>query len=304
MSIILGQQLIRFYEEYSSLDVTFTKDVVKAIRLVPKQVYLKCLGYQWPCIIYSSSMVSAKVIVNAKLGIQTIAQKANNMVHLRFSLLSDKPDPVSFFVSAKIASALPYGTSNPGLNILALTFTQRPADDLISALGALLEANINSKKRKEERIILTPEIMEKLGLKAKETTLYVENVPRKGIIRDLSFSGAKIIIAGVAKFMVNKAVVIHLESENMADPLVIEGTILRFEPVEGRKDISAFAIQFKEESIPIRYKIIINDYLRQQKHKPAAPQQKPLMENPLPPPPADPPAEKNESAAPTEQQKP
>jgi hypothetical protein len=56
--------------------------------------------------------------------------------------------------------------------------------------------------------------------------------------------------------------------------------------VEGRKDISAFAIQFKEENVPIRYKIIINDYLRQQKHKPSASQQKPVVENPLPPPPA------------------
>ncbi|MDR1627020.1 MAG: PilZ domain-containing protein [Spirochaetia bacterium] len=300
--MILGQQLIRFYEEYSSLDVTFTKDVVKAIGLVPKQVYLKCIGYQWPCIIYSSSMVSAKVIVNAKLGIQTIAQKANNMVSLRFSLLSDKPDPVSFFVSAKIAGALPYGTANPGLNILVLTFTQRPADDLISALGELLEANVNSKKRKEERIVLTPEVMEKMGFKAKETTLFVEKVPRKGIIRDISFSGAKVIIAGVAKFMVQKNVVIHLENEHSPEPLIIEGTILRFEPVEGRKDISAFAIQFKEEGVPLRYKIMVNDYLRQKKHKPAAAaQQKPVVENPLPPPPPDaspeappPPAEKKD----------
>ncbi|MDR1315620.1 MAG: PilZ domain-containing protein [Spirochaetales bacterium] len=287
MSIILSQHLMRFYEEYSSLDVTFTKDVVKAIGLVPKQVYLKCVGYQWPCIIYSSSMTSAKVIVNAKLGIQAIAQKANNMVNLRFSFLSDKPDPVSFFVSARISGLLPYGAANPGLNIIALTFTHRPADDLISALGELLEANVNSKKRKEERIVLTTEVMEKLGLKAKEITLSVESVPRKGIIRDLSFSGAKVLIAGVAKFMVDKTALLHLEPEDSAEPLILEGRILRFEPVEGRKDISAFAIQFKEESIPIRYKIIINDYLRQLKHKPSAVQQKPPVENPLPSPDPD-----------------
>ena len=119
MAIILSQQLTRYYDEYSSLDVTFTKDVVKATRLVTKQVFLKCLGYQWPCIIYSSSMLAAKIIVNAKLAIQDIAKKANNVVSLRFSFQTDKVDPVSFYVSCRVAGFTPYGAANPGLNIIA-----------------------------------------------------------------------------------------------------------------------------------------------------------------------------------------
>jgi Tfp pilus assembly protein PilZ len=288
MAIILSQQLTRYYDEYSSLDVTFTRDVVKATRLVTKQVFLKCLGYQWPCIIYSSSMVSAKIIVNAKLAIQDVTKKANNMVSLRFSFQTEKVDPVSFYVSCRVAGFAPYGAANPDLNIIALNFTQRPADDLIYALGELLEANVNSKKRREERIILTAEVRKKMGVKAKETTLVVQGVPRKCIIRDLSFSGAKVIIVGMAKFMVGKDALMHLELEENNEILNLEGSILRSEPVEGRKDISAFAIQFKDASIPIRYKVIINDYMRQMsKHKPfvsAAQPPGPIAENPLPPP--------------------
>jgi Tfp pilus assembly protein PilZ len=289
MAIVTSQQITRYFTEYSTLEVTFTKDVVKALQLVTKQVFLKCLGYQWPCIIYSSSMVAAKIIVNIKSAIQEITKKANNVVSLHFSFQSEKNDSVSFYVSAKISGTSPYGAANPDLNIIALTFTQRPADDLINALGELLEANVNSKKRKEERIILTADVMRKIGIKAKETTLLIQNVLRKGIIRDLSFSGAKVIIMGLAKFMLNKDVIMHLELEDTPEILNIEGTILRFEPVEGRKDISAFAIQFKEAGIPIRYKLLINDYLRQAKRKDfSAPQpsaESQIPQSPLPPPP-------------------
>ncbi|MDR3201215.1 MAG: PilZ domain-containing protein [Spirochaetales bacterium] len=299
MSILLSQQMTHYYDEYSSLDVTFTKEVVKATRLVTKQVFLKCLGYQWPCIIYSSSMTSAKIIVNAKLPIQEITQKANNMVSLRLGFQqTEKNDPVIFYVTARVTGFAPYGATNPDLNIIALTFTQRPADDFIAALGELLEANVNSKKRKDDRIILTSDIMTRMGLRAKETTLLVQEVPRKGIIRDLSFSGAKVIIVGVAKFLVNKDVLMHLEMED-SEPLKIEGTILRFEPVEGRKDISAFAIQFKEAALPIRYKLIINDCLRQlSKHKSfSSGAQKPAPQNP-PPPKKEPKAEAEKPAQP------
>ncbi|MDR1933744.1 MAG: PilZ domain-containing protein [Spirochaetales bacterium] len=310
MSILLSQQLTRYYDEYSSLDVTFTKEVVKATRLVTKQVFLKCLGYQWPCIIYSSSMVSAKIIANAKLAIREIAQKANNMVSLHLSFQAEKTDPVSFYINTRVSGFTPYGAANPDLNIIALTFTQRPADDFIAVLGELLEVNINSKKRKEERIILTSEVMTKMGLKVKETTLLIQGVPRKGIIRDLSFSGAKIIIAGVAKFLVNKDASLHLEMEE-GESLQIPGTILRFEPVEGRKDISAFAVQFKDEAVPIRYKIVINDYLRQiSKHKSFSsaaqqtPAPKPVVENSLPPPPEEPAAEAGQPRQPPPAEKP
>jgi hypothetical protein len=264
MSIITSQQISKYHEQYAPIEVTFTKEVIKAVQLVSKQVFLKCLGYQWPCIIYSSSMIGAKIIANMKSSIQEITRKSNNIVSLRYSFQrSEKGDPASFYVPAKIAGYAPYGPQNPDLNFVSLSFTQRPADDLIEILGTLLEANINSKKRREERIVLTADTMRKIGIKAKETTLMIQGVPRKGIIRDLSFSGAKIIIFGIAKFLIEKDILIKIELENSSEAIGIHGSIIRHEEVEGRKDIAAFAVQFQEEKIPMQYKLIINDYLKQ-----------------------------------------
>ena len=39
--------------------------------------------------------------------------------------------------------------------------------------------------------------------------------------------------------------------------------IVRYEDVEGRKDLTAIAIDFDEQSIPMTFKMHINDYLSQ-----------------------------------------
>ena len=143
---------------------------------------------------------------------------------------------------------------------LSLSYTQRPPDNLIEVLGSLLEASMNSQKRSEERILINPASLKKLGIPNKETVVFVENVPRKGILRDLSFSGAKIIIVGVAKFLVDKVVQLKLDLEEKS--LRISGKVLRFEPVEGRKDLAALVILFDKENVPMEYKMIINEYLK------------------------------------------
>ncbi len=264
MSILTSQQISQLFEQYGETEITFTKEVSRAIRLAGKQVFLKCLGYQWPCIIYSSSMVGAKVIVNVKSSIQDVTRSANNLVSLRFGFQrDDKLDPIAFHVASRITGFTATGPQNPDLNFAAITFTQRPPDYLIAALGTLLEANANSQKRRDERVLLTDEVMRKLGLKAKEITLFVQGIPRKAILRDFSFSGAKLIILGVPKFLIGKEVILRIEMEDTTEVLDIPGTMLRHEPVSGRKDIAAFAIQFQENRVPMRYKLMVNSYLSQ-----------------------------------------
>jgi hypothetical protein len=268
MALTTTQQITSYYNKHMSTEVTFTKDVIRALKLIPKQISLKCLGYQWPCIIYSSSMTGAKTIVNAGDNFQQTINQAKNMVSLRFSYaMSEKADPISFFITAKVAGVRPYSQEKSELSFVALSYTQRPPDDLIKMLGELLEANNAYQKRKEERIIITPDVIRKTGIKAKDITVDVQGVPRKGILRDVSFSGAKILLIGVAKFLQNKPVSIRLEGNEPEEIMNIEGTIVRTEEVEGRKDIAALAIKFNEEKIPVSYKIRLNNYLKQVKQK-------------------------------------
>lgn len=263
MGYATSQQLARYHELYNSIDVTFTKEVIKATGLIPQQVYVKALGGQWPCVINSTSMTGAKIITGMKSGLYDKIQQGNTSVSLRFSFLNqDKPEPMSFFVAAKVAGVNQYAGS-PDLVLISITYTQRAPDDLIETLGALLEANINSAKRKEERIIINPDSMRKLGITQKETLIFIQGIPRRCILRDLSFSGAKVIMVGLAPFLLDKEVVLRVDIDEPRTAIGVHGKIVRTEDVENRKDLVALAIQYHEGKVPMAYKMHINNYLSQ-----------------------------------------
>lgn len=264
MSITTSQQIAKWYELYKNIDVTLTKEIVKATGFDPRHVYLKCVGEQWPCVVYSTSFVGAKIVASSKSVLIEKIKKANNLVSVRFSFhFEGKSDPVSFFVAGKAAGFAPYAQGGGDLQFINVQYTQRPPDDLIEIIGRLLEANINSTRRREDRILLSPDAMRKIGLLSKETVVFVQGVPRKCILRDLSFSGAKVIIVGLAKFLVGKACLLRLELEEPRESLDVQGSIVRYEDVEGRKDLAAIAIHFDEALVPMSYKIHINEFLGQ-----------------------------------------
>ncbi|MCA1951169.1 MAG: PilZ domain-containing protein [Treponema sp.] len=272
MGVLTSQQITKYFERYRTISVTFTKEIIHATGLVTQQVYLKCLGEAWPCVIYSTSFEEAKVIINTKSGLYGKLQQANNLVNLRYSFrISNKTDPMFFFVSCRVSGSAPYQGS-PDVSMLTLQFTQRPPDDLIEIMGRLLDANINSAKRRDERILITPEAIRKLQITAKEIVVYLQGVPRRCILRDISFSGAKIIMVGVAKFISDKDIILRLDFDDPRESLMIPGKVVRIEDVEGRKELIAVAMHFNENQVPMNYKMRINDYLNQVRTEPKAEQ--------------------------------
>ena len=266
MALVTGQQISNYYKQFGDVEVAFNKEVIRATGLQTRNNLIKCKGAYWPCFVYSSSMRQAKIVANVKEDFHKKLQEANNLVSLQFTFRdSDKGNPLILHFSAKLGGIAKYGEESSGLSLLTLTYTQRPSDDLIIILGRLLESNLNSQKRKEDRVIINDQIIRRIGLKSKNIIVVIDGIPRKALLRDLSFSGAKLIIAGVGKFLVNKAVLMKLEETETDAVFNLMGKVLRFEPIENRKDIASIAIQFQENLIPIEYKLFFNDFLTRQR---------------------------------------
>lgn len=266
MAVSTSQQIARYYQQYSEVEVAFTKDVIKATLLNPKQVFLKCSGYQWPVVVYSASMTGAKVIANMNPALSDAIRKANNMGSLRLSFLQrDKVDPLAFFVAAKVAGFTQYGKEKPELYFVTLSYTQRPPDDLIEILGRLIDANANAARRKDERIPVTADSARQLGIGHRDARVYIDGVPRRCIVRDLSFGGAKVVMLGLAKFLVNKQAVLRMTVTETGEELEIPATVVRFEAVEGRSDIAAIALQFDQENVPMKFKLLLSGFLNSRK---------------------------------------
>lgn len=267
MPVTTSQQLSNYFEEFSGTEVTFTKEVIQATRLNPSGVHLRCLGDQWPCVVYSSSMTSARIIANLQPSLNETLRKANNSVSLRFSFSEpDKPEPMSFFVKAKTAGFTPYGKEKPSLYFANLTFSQRPPDDLISIIGGMLEAKENSKRRAEWRLPLSAAIVKKIGIVLNRTWVTSDQGRKPAILRDISFSGCKAIVADASDKSLNKRVTVNLTFQEPDEVFEIAAKVCRLDPVDGHEDIAVVGFQYDEERIPMAYKLRINTVIRSQRN--------------------------------------
>jgi hypothetical protein len=261
MGVLTGQKIAVLYDRFKEIEVTFTKELTQVTGLLTQQLHLKCGSEIFPCVLFSTSFQSAKVIANVKSGLLNKLQRANNAVSLRFCFRNvEKTDPVTFFVSSKVTGSTPYKGSDD-VFLLGIQFAQRPPDDLIEIVGRVLDANMNSTKRRDERIPLTPETLRKCKLASKETAVFIQDVPRRCILRDMSFAGSRLIMIGVAKFLVDKEAALRFDFDDPRESFLVKGKFARAENVEGKKEMVVLAMEFDEAVVPMGYRIRINEYL-------------------------------------------
>jgi hypothetical protein len=66
---------------------------------------------------------------------------------------------------------------------------------------------------------------------------------------------------GVAKFLLEKEASIRIEFNDPKEVYTIKGKFVRVENVEGKKEMVALGLNFDEATIPMGYKIRLNDML-------------------------------------------
>lgn len=261
MSLANSHQIAKYYDFYRDKEIIFTKANLKALRMDPRQFYVKCNGGQWPCIINSTSLQMAKILVGTSSGVYAEIQKAEALsLSIRYCFLDSNGDPIQFFVNCNVVDIRPYEGSSE-LVIVTLFFNQRPPDDLIERLGEFIEVNENFKTRKEERITINNNTLKILGIQKEESVVFIADVPRRCILKDLSFGGARIMTVGIPKFLINKKIDIILLFNETNEKIKIPGVIKNADFFPGRKDIAVVHIQFDEEEIPMSYKFHINGYI-------------------------------------------
>ena len=260
MSSASSQQLIRYYEQFRETDVTFNSQVIAATGLDPHQTHLKIGGTQLPCVVYSVSMVGARIIANVTPRVSERIREAGGLVSLRFGFHPpEEQKPIFFFAAARVGAFSPYA-SRRNTVFVNLEFTGRPPDDLIEIVGQLVEVGIAAKRRREERIILTRENLQRLGMEDRGTALSVEGRRCRAIIRDVSFGGAKILLAGSASELLNRRAILTVQFKGLDEAVEISGEIIRVEDVQGRPDIVAVAVRY--DKVPMPYSLRLNQFLQ------------------------------------------
>ena len=266
-SIVTNQQINDFYNKYRENEILFTKDITRSLRMDPRQVYVKCAGSQWPCIVNSISFQQAKIIIGTNGGaFHQITKEDAPPTNLRLCFIEPDNQPLFLYVTCRVTDVTPYMNSQE-LAIITLSYTQRPSDDFIYKLGSLIDAKEGFVYRKEERIILNEETKRILGINKKETIVCIQNVPRRCILYNVSFTGAKVVVLGLAKFLLEKNCVIRLLFDDPSELIDVKGVIVSANQVPGRAELVEAGIKFDENQVPIAYKMRINDYLSNKRKK-------------------------------------
>ena len=265
MPLPSSQLISRYYDLYRDKEITFTKETLHYLRIDPRQIYIKCAGGQWPCIINSTSFQYSKIILGVGSGaIAEIKKKPDMPVQVRYCFIQEDNTPLSFFVTGHVTQIFPFKETNE-LVIITISFTQQPPDDLILRMGQFIDTNENFTNRRDERIIINKDIVRRLNLEKEETIINVSGVPRRCILRDLSFGGCKVMCMGVPKFLVNKDSDLKLTFIEPQVSFNIPGIIKNAESLEGRKDICLISIAFNPEQVPMQFKVLINQFLTNNK---------------------------------------
>lgn len=211
-------------------------------------------------------MTHAKIICEAKPEIIKNFQDYSNNVSLRFVFLTpDGKDTVAFFVSSKVNTISAVEAKKSQLILVSLEYTQKAPDDLIEKLGFVLESNINATRRKSERLVLTDESIHKIDLVSREAFIFIQSIQRRCILIDISFSGVKLVLVGIANFLVGQEATVKFDFESPQTTIGVKGKIIRAEHIDGRKDLIAIAIGFHENEIPLIYKVHLNKFFSQHK---------------------------------------
>lgn len=265
MPLPSSQLISRYYDIYRDKEITFTKETLHYLRIDPRQIYIKCAGGQWPCIINSTSFQLSKIILGVGSGaIAEIKKNPNMPVQIRYCFIQDDNTPLSFFVTGHVTQISPFKGTNE-LVIITISFTQQPPDDLILRMGQFIDTNENFTNRRDERIIINKDIVRRLNLEKEETIISISGVPRRCILRDLSFGGCKVMCMGVPKFLMNKDSDLKLTFTEPQVSFNIPGIVKNAESLEGRKDICLVSIAFNPEQVPMQFKVLINQFLTNNK---------------------------------------
>ncbi|GMO59749.1 MAG: PilZ domain-containing protein [Termitinemataceae bacterium] len=293
MGSLPKQKIDAYYTQFKSIPVTFTKEIILVTGLQPKEVSIKCASDFFPCVIYSTNFEEAKVVANIKSGIVDKLKDTNNSASIKFSfVIPATSEHVAFLVPVHVGASMPYNNS-PDMSTFTMQFSQRPPDDLIEIVGRIVEANLNATKRKDELVTISPESLRKLKFKKKDIEITVQGVPRRCILRDISFSGAHLIVLGVSKLLLDKAGSINFEFSDPEEAYEIKGKYVTATPVAERKDMVVLDLRY-DGPTPLTYKVRLNDYigtLRKTSNQATAPIHAPPPPPPAPPaPPAAPPA--------------
>lgn len=254
MSVLGTSALQNLFYQFLSTEVTYNREVANAMGFLPTGSTIKLLGRYFPCVVHSSSFEEAKVLLRfpreLRVDLETATkQAALNLVFFNSKL--GKNEIFQMYGSFSVVQAQS-PAEGPLSLFLTLAYSHRPHDSFLEIQGSYLNLQKEVHQRREERIPLNSQNLKDLGLASLNTLVTIDSIERKCLLREISFGGAKVILTGLGKFLLQKPFELqfhHLDKGRMLLP----GQVTRTEEVEGHRELAVVGLKYHAEKLPVEY---------------------------------------------------
>lgn len=259
----MDKRLNQYFDEYKNHSITFNQKVIKDLGLIAQDITLKCCGIKLSCIIYSSSLCNAKVLI--KLTTEQIQhiQRKRGVVSIEFSFKTQEDkNNITFYINSKITDISEYNQDNKGLYFCLLDFTNRAPDDFINILGSHIFKQLNLHKRAEKRFVLNKKYSPLAKNRAQENFLFIAGSGKRCILTEISIFSAKVLFVGnIKKISAKSNAMLIIKYKGLDGVGEMIGYIERVEEVSKDEGLLSLVIMFDQEAIPPTYKLWIAEYL-------------------------------------------
>jgi hypothetical protein len=252
---LLGTSVLQnLYQEYLDTELTYSKEVAAGLGVLPADSSIKWGGELFPCVVHSCSFRAAKVLVRLNASQWDAMQLGTKITTLTLTFLHPKTAKKELFqFNGTLQVHQQHGAGEGELSILmGVLFSHRPPEGFLQAHGSYLNLKKEANQRREDRIALTNDNRSLMELSSLNTVVTVEHIDRKCLLRELSYNGARVILTGVAPFLLDKPFVLDVPFAGRP-PLLIPGTIVRAEAVEGHRGLAVIALGYHPDRVPVDY---------------------------------------------------
>jgi len=254
MTLLGSSVLQNLYQEYLDTELTYSKEVSAGLGLLAAETTIKWQGELLPCVVHSCSFHMAKVLIRLNAAQWKALEFGPKMTTLTLTFLQPKTAKKELFqFNGTLQVLQQHGAHEGELSILmGVTFNHRPPEGFLQVQGSYLTLKKEANQRKEDRIPVTSDNRELLGLANLNTTVTVDHIERKCLLRELSYNGARVILTGVAPFLVEKHFTLAVPFQERS-PLAIPGTIVRAEAIDGHRGLAVIALGYHPDQVPVDY---------------------------------------------------
>jgi hypothetical protein len=252
---LLGTSVLQtMYQDFMDTELTYSKEVATGLGALPAESTLRWENELFHCVIHSSNFRFAKILIRLTSPQWKALSYGTRTATLTLTFVNPKTAKKELFQFNGNLQVMQQHSGQEGERsmLLGVVFTHRPPEGFIEVQGSYLVLKREANQRKEERISLTNENRELLGLSSLNTTVTVDHIDRKCLLRDLSYNGARVILTGVAPFLVDKTFTLSVPLKEKAG-ISIPGKIVRAEAVEGHRGLAVIALGYHEDQVPVDY---------------------------------------------------